>query len=120
MVYSIIFFALAAICNAVMDVLTHHWDDCIFKQLKRSRYWNPSISWKNKYIDNDPGKPIKKICFGLFDKPFTDAWHLFKSLMVVFLALSAAFSFNQLALFVILGIAWNCIFNIFYNHILVK
>jgi hypothetical protein len=121
MVYSIIFIVLAAICNAVMDKITHHWDRSIFKQLKNSVWWNPSISWKNKYVNRDYKNPIKKIIFGLFDKPFTDAWHTFKSLMIVFLCLAiCTYKFYSYFDFIILGTIWNLTFNLLYNKVLKK
>ena len=133
MVYSILFWCLAAICNAIMDTITHHWDESIFAENKgiitrREQWWNPDYSWKNKYVDKDPRKPIRKI-FKSFDIPFTDAWHTFKSLMIIFLVVSLVFSWCSgppllniwwvyLLDFILLGVIWNTIFNLFYNHLL--
>jgi hypothetical protein len=55
------FILLAAICNAVMDTITHHWDASIFKQLRNGMWWDPSISWKNKYVDRDPKLGFRKL-----------------------------------------------------------
>ena len=93
MVYSFLFLILAAICNAIMDTITHHWDISIFDKppeeiTKYDFWWNPDYSWINKYVNKDSHNKIRKICFGLFDRPFTDAWHTFKSLMIVFIILS--------------------------------
>lgn len=41
-----------------------------------------------------------------------DAWHFFKSLMVIFLAIACAKSWLD---FIIFGIAWNLFFNIVYK-----
>jgi hypothetical protein len=127
MVCSIIFLILAAICNAIMDTITHHWDESIFdrpvgKITKWEMWWNPQYSWLNKYVDRNPKKPIRKI-LGIFDVPFTDAWHTFKSLMIVFITISiscALFNtlFPILISIIILGITWNLVFNLFYNKIL--
>lgn len=144
---SVFLFSLAAICNAVMDNITHHWDESIFDKPKGGiskfeMWWNPQYSWINKYVDRDMNKPIKKIFFGLFDKPFTDAWHTFKSAMIVFICLSLAslvtgfimldiidivlispkiiLSLIFTLIVIIYGTVWNLTFNLFYNKILKK
>lgn len=127
---SIIFFTLAAICNAVMDVISFHYYDSIFNSNAYDKYWwDPSISWMNKYPGMNFNKPVKKICFGLFDKPFTDAWHTFKSLMIVFICMSfscllgTSIKLNiieMILVFFLYGLLWNVTFNIYYNHIFKK
>jgi hypothetical protein len=52
--------ALAAICNSVMDSVAHHFPNSVFKQ-RKAIFWDPSISWKNKYNDGDPSKGHKTI-----------------------------------------------------------
>jgi hypothetical protein len=115
MVYSLIFWVLAAICNSVMDTLVHHYSTSVFKKLN-SAVWNPEVSWKSAaYLP--------------YTKYKIDAWHLFKSAMIIFLALSiiSAWIFGPpllnvwwfyLITFVWLGVVWNGVFNLFYNHIL--
>lgn len=124
-----IFLALASFCNACMDTLQFHFHGSIFSKLPyKYIYWfNPSVSWKNKYIDRDPSKPIKKIFFGLMDRPFTDAWHTFKSLMVLFVILTCI-SYPDLELHIVVwlyhialsALVWNLTFNFFYNDTLMK
>lgn len=115
MVYSLIFFALAAICNAVMDTLVHHYSTSIFRKMD-VKFWNPEVSWR--YAMYIPCTKYK-----------VDAWHLFKSAMIVFLALSVISAWISeppllnvwwfyLLGFIFLGILWNGVFNIFYNYIL--
>ena len=50
---SLIFWSLAATCNAVMDVLQNHWIQSIFYKRVKSSWWDPSVSWKNKYYEGD-------------------------------------------------------------------
>lgn len=126
---SIVLFIIAAISNAIMDTLTHHFSTSIFKN-KKAIWWDPSISWKNKYVDGDPNKPQRTIPVA-----FTDAWHLFKSIMIVCLCgviSCVGYYCNDymttvqlpwyvfVIIFVISGIMWNTIFSIFYNKILRK
>jgi hypothetical protein len=127
MVYvSLIFIVLAAICNAVMDVL--QWYESVFYKIKKdATWWNPNISWINKYEKGDPDYGRKKWILGLnYPVQLTDAWHLFKSLMIVFLCLSiVTFQdiypktiLDDILIFCIFGTAWNVTFSLFYNKIL--
>ena len=63
--------------NAIMDTLMFHYHISVFKRFK-AIFWNPEISWKNKYKDD-----LKTPKF-LFSTTMlvwvTDAWHLFKTL----------------------------------------
>lgn len=131
MVYSLIFIILAAICNAVMDACSHYYYRSIFTRYS-DLYWNADRSWLNKYIDRSPEKGFRKIFLG-FNYPvfLTDAWHLFKSLMIVFLILSITFAWSNnppfittwwfyLVIIIVLGTIWNVVFNLFYNHLLIK
>jgi hypothetical protein len=115
---SLLFFLLAAACNACMDKLSFHFHKSIFNNLN-PKFWDPSISWKYAKII-----PLTKYKI--------DAWHLFKSGMVIFLCLSIVFAFkggvhvyvdhtsivNKLVVFTIMGLLWNGGFNLFFNTIL--
>jgi hypothetical protein len=124
---------LAAICNAVMDTSTQHYPVSKLSKLN-PLWWDGSISWKNKYVDGDYNKGRVKWFLGL-NKPvqLTDAFHLFKMLMIVFICLSII-TFNKclvivgceyhwysfLILLGIYGTFWNITFSLFYNKILKK
>jgi hypothetical protein len=99
-----------------MDNITHHWYKSVFNKLNES-FWNPSVSSKVAvYIP--------------YTKYKIDAWHLFKSLMIILLASSAISGmvfktycminpfFDFVILIIVYGIIWNGVFNIFYNHLL--
>lgn len=126
MIYiSIFFFILSSICNSVMDILTHHYERSVFKGKDR-QYWDPTISWKNKYVDWDSGLTQRKKIFGINKHvSLTDGWHLFKSLMIIFLVTSIITISNtninllySIGLFILYGIVWNLTFNLFYHKIL--
>jgi len=101
-----------------MDTLSHHYLTSIFANLNEY-FWNPSKSWKNKYELSD-----------WIPDAFTDAWHIFKFFMIVFLIFSIVlfqpFSYwkiwwaDQIIDYFILGVTWNLTFNIFYNKLLIK
>lgn len=124
-ILSSLFICLAAIFNAGQDSISHHYDSSFAKALDlNEQFWNPSISWQNKYVDRDPQKGRRKIDLLLFkfDVPaaFTDGWHLLKASSILFLILSPVFILPgrlkmKLAYFVILALCWNVTFNIFYS-----
>lgn len=127
---SLLFFVLAAIANAVMDTSVHHYSTSKFKTLD-PLFWNGEISWKNKYINGDPKLGRVRWYFGLV-KPvqLTDAFHLFKSLMIIFISLSITtfdigfFSIDEYSLIsfplvvLLYGFLWNTTFSLFYDKIL--
>lgn len=128
---SIILIALAAICNAVMDICSHHYYYSVFTRFN-DKFWNSNTSWANKYVNGDPAYGRVKWLGGLMNKPvqLTDSWHLFKSLMIVFLISAIPFCpTNELgienwmyysAVIIAGGTTWNLTFNLFYNHLLRK
>ena len=132
---SLIFWILAAICNSVMDKTNHHYSKSIFVKLN-PMWWNGEISWKNKYVNGDSTLGFRKLfpnskgVLGKINYPvqLTDAWHFFKTLMIIFLVLSVIMfnsssltSFkNYLFVFVMYGVIWNIIFSLFYDKILVN
>ena len=116
LILSILFFALAAMMNAVMDTLHFHFERSIFSSREES-FWNPAVSWHTaKYLP--------------YTRYKVDAWHLAKSSMIIFCALSAvcliggcdpvapwwAYPMSLL----IYGAIWNGTFNLFYNTLLLK
>ena len=132
---SLIFWCLAAACCAGMDTLQHHFYSSKIYYMRRkptqSYWWNPTYSWYNKYKGRNPQKGKIKWFWGLMDKPafLTDGWHLFKSLMIVFICLSIAFAdgiysnpkwYSYIVIVVMFGTVWNLTFNLFYNHILIR
>jgi len=128
---SVILIALAAICNAVMDICSHHYYYSVFTRFN-DKYWNAVHSWANKYVNGEPNMGRRKWFFGMLNVhvAFTDAWHLFKSLMIVFLISAIPFCpTNELgienwiyysAVIIAAGTTWNLTFNLFYNHLLRK
>jgi hypothetical protein len=63
---------LAGICEGVMDGLDHHYD-------KPNQFWNPDISYTNKYKNHDPkqGRAFPGSLTWLAWT--TDGWHLMKA-----------------------------------------
>lgn len=123
-IISIIFFVLAAICNSIMDKTDHHFNKSIFKTFKNRKWWYTPNSWKNKYVDGDSTKGRVKILFNI-NKPvqITDAWHFFKTLMIIFICISIVTYqpiYNKFIDIIIYGTIWNTNFSLMYNRILKK
>ena len=131
---SLIFLILASICNAIMDVCSFHYNTSVFNKLN-PKFFDGSISWKTKYKDWDNGDNRRRKIFGTginYPVQLTDAFHMFKSLSIVFICISiATFDCNFLSIIesqtlrtiIIIGIygtAWNVTFSMFYNFILLK
>jgi len=131
---------LAAICNAVMDTLADrpHFEQSIFSKYD-TEFWLKTDSWDNKYndIDGDGEGDVEggfkyKGIFGFLNN-LLDGWHLFQSMMVIFLALSVVlfqftvnlFIFDNMFLNIfmwvlLLGGLWNGPFNLAYDKFLKK
>lgn len=102
-IVSLVFFANAAIFNAIMDTLSHHYSSSIFKD-RDPRFWDPSISWRES----------SKIGNWMA----LDAWHIAKSIMLTSIGISIIL-FDSSAYFIfLLPIIWGVVFEIFYSIIL--
>ena len=116
MIYSLIFFALAGISNAVMDTLQHHFWQSIFNTDRfNHKWWDPEESWSNKYKNNKeadgPKFPGSTTVFVFV----TDAWHLFQFLMITFCAIAVVIPMNyhwliKIAGVLLLKLAWSGLF----------
>jgi hypothetical protein len=118
MIASLILIVIAAVCNAMMDVLSHHWYKFRWRGVVDRQWWDPSKSWENKYINRASGSwwiPVQ----------FSDGWHTFKTVMI-FALMGAVVSFESvsiyldLALFCIYGVVWNLVFGLCYRNLFVK
>jgi len=130
LILPIIFYSCSGILDAVMDTLKDHFSISIFSKLNPV-FWNPAVSWTNKYIDNDSTKGHKTFNFlGLkINTPdaFSDAWHISKliregfNILAILSTLGLPFNLIYIAiLFIALSIFRNLAFDLFYNKILRK
>lgn len=131
-ILSILFFILAAICNALMNTIQFHWSKFRWKDKVDVIWWDPRISWCNKYIDGDINKGLRYKSWLGWVSNFTDAWHFLKMIMILCFALSVIlfpYSFKicvfenevlNIGLWLIIyGIVWNVPFNYCYNTLFV-
>lgn len=86
-------FILTGLFEGVMDKLQFHYSNSVFYHLKNKMFWDPEISWQNKYKNGDPMDGPKfpfstSLLVGL-----TDAWHLSKLLRTFFMFAGIFFIF---------------------------
>ena len=85
LVLGLICFTLMGISEAVMDTLQFHFYKSKFSKFKKQLFWDPIISWKNKYKNGDPKKGPKFPLSTTLLVGLTDGWHFFKLLRNLFL-----------------------------------
>jgi hypothetical protein len=121
-IVSVVCFGIAGICEAVMDTLQFHYESSIFYCFKKKYFWDPKISWYNKYKNKDPlAGPRFPFSTTLF-VGLTDGWHLFKLLrnlfvvIGVFILLYAIVGFIWALIYVVVArVIFGLIFTLFYN-----
>lgn len=67
---------ISGLAKAIQDTLEFHYWKSIFAKAKYENWWNPNMSWENKY----KWFPNSKILTWLISNPLvfvTDAWHTF-------------------------------------------
>lgn len=80
MIWSGVFLVFVGFFQASMDTLDFHYGLSLFARLKRPQFWDPDLSWKNKYAKAE-GNEIwitKQRFFGseTFLVWLTDGWHM--------------------------------------------
>lgn len=115
-------FFLSGVCEAIMDTLQFHYGNSVFSNFKNQLFWNPEISWKNKYKDSDPTKGEKFPFATTLLVGLTDSWHLFKLLRtltifagIYFLFIPCASKFTCLTFVIIARILFGLSFTIFFK-----
>jgi hypothetical protein len=105
-----------------MDTLQFHFDSSKFSKFKPQNFWNPQISWKNKWKNGDPNYGERFRFSSTFLVGFTDAWHLFKSIrnlgIFIFLPLGTFqfHNFHMIPLFILVSrIIYGVGFNLAYR-----
>lgn len=114
LVLCIVVAALALVwiaCDAAQDTVSFHYDTSVFARAKNRQYFDPAVSWKNKYKDGDPAKGAKFFGSTTFLVWLTDFWHLIKfvkmNLLWVMLAVSCGMWWMYFAGLALHGIAFE-------------
>ena len=119
---SILFFILAGASEGVMDTLQFHYDSSRFYNLNNKTFWNPQISWVNKYKNNDPKMGEKFLGSTTIFVGLTDAWHLFKLFRnlsiftgIFFIAIIPSSIITIFIYILIIRIVFGLSFSLFYK-----
>ena len=65
-------------CKGICDTLQFHYGNSFYSKFN-PLWWNPALSWKNKYINADEGNLLPRFPFSTtWFVTFTDAWHTFQ------------------------------------------
>lgn len=118
--YSIIFIVLASICKAIKDTLNFHYENSVFRNCN-ANYFNPAISWQNKYktpqsyweTKNRKPKFFGSTTFLVF---LTDAWHLCDFLQTIF-CIVAIVVYSNIVFCVVDVFILYCIFSVCFELI---
>lgn len=115
----IILVILSSISEAIMDTIMFHYDRSVFIEKQNQQFWNPELSWKNKYKTDlkTPKFPGSTTIFVFL----TDAWHRHKfyrnTFLFIGLPLIAFFSLsflNMLLMICIARLIFGLVFTYFY------
>ena len=114
--------AFAGIANACMDALkTRRWSSSVFRIFKKDDWFNPVVSWRNKWKNGDPIQGERFFGSSTFLVWITDAWHFLKMITIVSICLSVITYvplFNWCVDLILLLLAFTLSFELFYGKIL--
>jgi hypothetical protein len=126
---SIICLIFASIFKALIDVLNSRFNVSVFNKIKNEKlrnWFNPTISWKNKYKDGDSKKGPKFFLSTTVFVMFTDGWHLFNSGMIFSFILALTLNAYYVPFFSIIidtilyHILYGIVFQPLYSKFLIK
>ncbi|MEL6658967.1 MAG: hypothetical protein AAFP77_16140 [Bacteroidota bacterium] len=94
MMITVVLVGLAGFFNGVCDKLQFHFKRSFAKDWNPF-YWDPQISWKNKYKNQDPKQGPAFLGSTTFLVAFTDAWHLSKLIQMACFRLAIVLLFAK-------------------------
>jgi hypothetical protein len=117
---------IAGYFKAIMDTLNFHYVDSIFDEKEDFQFWNPTVSWQNKY--SNPVKKIRKVWRWGIRVPVmvTDGYHAAQGcmLMCLFGAMAYELCFgaviNWWADVIIMRTLFSVDFDLYYNLLFKK
>ena len=65
----------------IMDLVSFHWHKAPKWMKRRKQFWDPQVSWKNKWKEGSTTEERFKFSSTILVS-LTDGWHLAKSLML--------------------------------------
>lgn len=101
--------------EGIMDTVQFHFDRSRFSKFKNQSFWDPRISWKNKWKGGNPSLGEKFKFSSTFFVGITDAWHLFKTIrnLTLFISLPiSAFFISDPFLLIVLIVSLRVMYGI--------
>lgn len=88
------FLLLSGAASGLMDGISFHPQDY---NVEWDEFWDPQISWKNKYVNRDEEQGRIKWLWNTVNKPvfLTDGWHLLKSIQINCMSFSMTCLFSS-------------------------
>lgn len=123
---------VAGICKSIMDTLQFRYDSSIFSKMseKKQNWFNPKLSWKNKYKNRDPEQGPAFPGSTTFLVWTTDAWHFFQMIMLTSLQIACvlpiALVVNKyvflytIAMLILSKLIFGVAFELFWDDLLKK
>ena len=125
-VVSLVLFIIAAIFYGCLWTIQFKYSSSIFRFFKNQQYFDPSISWKNKWkVVNGKSKPkfFGSTTFLVF---LTDFFHLCQSIFLNFLMIAISLlmvrelNYKLLLVFILLRVLFGFVFEKLFSKYLVK
>jgi len=119
-----LFIVFAGLSEGIMDTLQFHYSNSNFYHLKNKTFWDPEISWRNKYKNGDPTEGPKFLFSTNLFVGLTDGWHLFKLLRtffifagIFFIFMNCESTFNCLVDVIISRVLFGVSFSLSYDYL---
>ena len=120
---------LSATFKAICDTLQFHFETSIFNHnTLNAWFWNPQLSWRNKYKNCEPEQGKKFFGSTTIFVWTTDAWHMFQMLYLncFFLCLALHIDFGLigekwiviLINFAIIKVVFQSFFEVYFRAII--
>lgn len=114
---SLILIIIAGAAKGLMDRIRFHWGEAPEWMREKSRYWNPDISWRNKYHNGIPSNGSKFPMSTTLLVSLTDGWHLLQMIFLTSMSLSIAVlsNYHWVLSYVVIRLVFGLFFTIFYK-----
>jgi len=117
-IISIILLIISGLSKAIQDISDSSYSSSKLSYLNAS-FWNKSISWKNKWKNNDESQGEKFLGSSSIFVFITDAWHLFDVIRDITLIISLLLT-PFIWFFIIAYIIRQLSFSFFYKILIKK
>ena len=120
-IFKLSLFVLIGVTSAAMDTVSHHYAGSVFESFGYDQFFDPSISWLNKYKDCDPSKGEAFLFASTWLSWTTDFWHMAKFAMLNCLTIAALPKMSKwwhyVVAFVSLRVAFQIGFTLCYDYL---